>query len=394
MYVEEPRRKFDWTNIIKKGLLIVLVVLVIFFIVWLFTRNTNPSNNLDVDYSNNSNNNQNSTINSGTITNPDAYSESYINNYRYFHDTAKEYFLISELPENGNSLKYTLQELIDKGLIIPFSYKNNSTCDTEASYVLVTNENGTYHMSTTLVCGQEVAKTTEELGCNQLCVQGNCKNTLTNEEEISGKDKDVAIEYQFRQAYSTTESVYSCPSGYTKSGSICIKDDSSNIRVTTNVKYLCPEGYTKVGIGGSSKCIKEASDTVDPVCPNGYTKSGSGSSIKCTKTDVSSKTLTTDPVCPDGYTKYNNSMCAKETNTTKTETADFICPSGYTKSGSGANTKCTGSSTSYTTQSASPVFSYYSCSKGTNLGNGKCRVYSSSSYYKSYTILLFWFIIY
>ena len=204
MYTEETRRSIDWPSVIKKGLLILIIALVIFLIVWLLVRNNDDNVNVNVNDDNNTNN--------GTLTNPDAYSNEFINGFHYVHDIAKDYFLIKELPLNGGTIKYTLKELIDKGLILPFTYKNNETCDVEASYVTVTNNNGKYNMTTTLVCGHEVAKTTEELGCNQLCVSGSCKVTVTEPKPAS-----FAYEYQFRQAYNETESVYVCPSGYTKS---------------------------------------------------------------------------------------------------------------------------------------------------------------------------------
>ena len=179
MYTEEPRREINWGSLIKKGLLILFAAVVIFLIIWLVTRNN--SNGVNVNYEGNNNN----TIETNKNPNSNTYSEIFIDNYRYFHDTAKEYFLISNLPEKGKTLKFTLQELIDKKLVLPFSYTNTDSCDTEASYVSVKNTDGKYEMTTTLVCGKEVATTKEELGCNQICVNKidcdcNCSGTTTN----------------------------------------------------------------------------------------------------------------------------------------------------------------------------------------------------------------------
>jgi len=320
MYTEEPRRSIDWGNLIKKGLIVLAIAGIIFLIVWLFTRNN--ANSVNVNYNEENNNNINETLN------PNSYSEEFISNYRYFHDTAKEYFLVSELPENGNTLKFTLQELINKGLILPFSY-NGQTCDTEASYVTVNNNNEEYTMTTTLVCGTEVAKTTIELGCNQLCETGNCK-------------EELAIEYQFKQAYKATETIYSCPSGYTKNGSKCVKSDKDTIEPTKKVTYTCPSGYTKNG----TKCTKEEKSTIDATkkvtysCPSGYTKSGSGDNTVCYKKSNTSKDAkaTTTYSCADGYT-LNDNKCTKTTTVSidATETITYSCPEGYTKNGN----KCT-----------------------------------------------------
>jgi len=370
MYTEEPRRNIDWGSVIKKGLLILAVAAVIFLIIWLFTRNN--SNSINVDYGNESNNNV-----TETLKNSNSYSEIFIDNYRYFHDTAKEYFLVSELPATNKTIKYTLQELIDKGLILPFSY-GNSTCDTEASYVTAKNDNGKYTMTTTLVCGKEVAKTTIELGCNQLCESNTCEPVKTT------------IEYQYKQAYKATETVYSCPSGYTKSGSgsntKCVKSNSETINATKNVTYSCPSGYTKNG----TKCTKTKTSTIDATktttysCPSGYTKSGSGSNTKCYKTSNESVNAkyTTTYSCPSGYT-LSGTKCTKTTTSTETKNATpkttYSCPSGYSLNG----TKCTKTTSSTDTKNAT-ANTTYSCSKGTLVNEKYCRINSTNSYYQSY----------
>ncbi len=350
MYTEEPKREINWGNVIKKGLIVLLVAIIIILIIWLITRNNN-ANNINVNNGTN-NNNTNEKINTN------AYSKDFIENYLYYHDFAKEHFLVSStLPTSGNTLKYTLQELINKGLILPLIYKDNKTCDLESSYVLVKNNNGKYEMTTFLSCGKETAKTTEDLGCNQLCTNGNCDNKV---------EDATAIEYQFKQAYKTTETVYSCPSGYTKSGSKCVKGSTSTINATKTVTYNCPKGYSKSGSGENTKCYKNGQKVVDAnvnytySCPSGYTKSGSGKNTKCTR-------------------YYAYTVNASKSSDT------YNCPSGYTKSGSGANTKCTKTTTS--TSSANPIKSggEYTCSKGTLVNTKYCRIYTTKTTYKSYS---------
>ena len=323
MYTEEPKRTIDWGNVIKKGLIFLVIAAVIFLFIWLFTRNN--SNSVNVDYENEN------TVNE-TLTNPDSYSESFINNYRYFHDTAKEYFLISELPSSGNTLKYTLQQLIDKGLILPFSY-GNETCDTEASYVTVTNNNGKYIMTTTLVCGKEVAKTTEELGCNQLCTDKSCV------------DK-TKIEYQYKQAYKATDTVYSCPSGYTKSGSKCYKNNSSTTTPSKITTYTCPSGYTKSGSGENTKCTK-GNETIINATPN------------------------TTYSCSKG--KLSGNKCIIETTVNAKANTTYSCSSGELKGNKCVTTTNAKANTTYT------------CAKGDLVNSKYCRVYASSSYYQTYT---------
>ena len=338
MYIEEPRKRIDWGSLIKKGLVILAIAAIIFLIIWLFTRNDSNSNNINVDYDeNNINNNINEVL-----TNPNSYSGIFINNYRYFHDTAKEYFQISELPTTGNSLKYTLQDLINKELILPFSY-GDGTCDTEDSYVMVKNDNGEYTMTVTLICGSEVAKTTEELGCNQLCNNGTC----TTPEEV---------EHQYKQPYKATETVYNCPSGYTKTGSgtntKCVKGSSSTVNATKNVTYNCPSGYTKTGNGSSVKCIKNSS-AIDATPKTTYSCSqGQLNGTKCTITSTSSVDATPKTTYSCSQGKLNG-------------------------------TKCTITSTS--SVDATPKTTY-SCSEGELINEKYCRISTTKSYYQSYTL--------
>lgn len=370
MYTEEPKRRINFKNILKKGLIFILIIVAIILVIWLFTKINSAihnKTNVDVKYSDDGNK-------GGTLTNPDLYSNEFITGYTYFHDTAKDYFLVHELPSNGLTIKYTLKELIDKELILPFSYKNNETCDLEASYVNVTNQNNKYTMTTTLVCGKEVAKTTEELACNQLCSDGNCKPT----------PNDGDIEYQYKQSYKATETIYSCPSGYTKSGATCIKNTNSIVKATKKVTYTCPDGYDKSG----TKCIKPANKIINATkkvtyeCEAGYTKNGNGANTTCIKNINAEKIIKYE--CPTGYTPTGSGANMKCTKIVPVNVdPQYNCSdSTYTKSGSGSKTICTKKST-YTTPKE--IVSYTStCSTGKLIENNKCRV-NTPAYYVEYT---------
>lgn len=404
MYTEDTKRHIDWSSIIKKGLIFLAIVLVIFFIIWLFTHNKSNAN-INVNEGNSKNN---ETIN------PDNYSNEFINAYQYFHDTSKDYFLVNELPSEGNSIRYTLKTLTDKEILLPFIYKDNKTCDTDASYITIQNNDGKYTMTTTLICGKEIAKTTETLGCNQLC-EGCCLPTdpiIPDDSDNSndGKDQDYLIEYEYRQGYNENESVYTCPSGYTKTGTKCIKNSTSTIKPYIKTSYSCPAGYTKNHDGIRYICVKGSSDTVDPKvkytysCPSGYTKEGTGENTKCVKvsgTKTPAK-YTTEYSCPSGYTK-NGTKCTKTTtiSATPNSTTTYSCPSGYTINGSKCikNTSTSTNATAKTTYScssgtlngtkciisgtdvknATSSTSYY-CPSGEKIGN-ICRIYSNNRYY-------------
>ncbi len=373
MYTEDTKKEINWGSFIKKGIIVLVIALVIFFIIWLFAKNNNS--NINVNYGNGNNSNPSSTLNNTT------YSKEYLEGYRYFHDTVKEYFLVNELPKNGETLKYTLQELINKGLIFAWEYKNGEPCDTEASYAYVTNENGKYKLTVTLVCGVEVSKTTEELGCNQLCPNGNCTNPNPDDEYIT--------EYQYKQAYTDYEVTYSCPAGYTKNGAKCVKNNSTTVAATKKVTYSCPAGYISVGSGESMTCYKNTNDVKDATastvysCPSGYSRSGSkcystSSTYRSAKANVVYKCNTALGYKLEG-TGVNVKCVKTETvnNSVKaTKTNSYVCPdSTYTKTGSGANTKCTKTVDAKETTT-------YDCSKvgGTLVNEKYCRVSVKATY--------------
>lgn len=402
MYTEDTKRQIDWSNIIKKGLIFLAIVLVIFFIIWLFTHNKSNAN-INVNEGNNKNN---ETIN------PDNYSNEFINAYQYFHDTSKDYFLVNELPSEGNSIRYTLKTLTDKEILLPFIYKDNKTCDTDASFITIQNNNGKYTMTTTLICGKEIAKTTETLGCNQLC-KDCCLPTdpiIPDDPDnpTNGKDQDYLIEYEYRQGYNENENVYTCPSGYTKTGTKCVKNSTSTIKPYIKTSYSCPSGYTKDHDGIRYICVKGSSNVIDPKvtytysCPSGYTKEGTGENTKCVKvsgTKTPAK-YTTEYSCPSGYTK-NGTKCTKTTtiSATPNSTTTYSCPSDYNLYGSTCTKttpvykdakletsyNCTTGTLSGNNCIVNGISSnYYYCPQGTPVGN-MCRIGSNNRYYTSTT---------
>ena len=151
---------------------------------------------------------------------------------------------------------------------------------------------------------------------------------------------------------------YSCPSGYTQSGTgtntKCSKNTTSSVAPTksTSYTYSCPSGYTQSGTGTSTKCTKNTTSSVNPTkstsytysCPSGYTQSGTGASTKCSKTVSSSvtpnKKANTTYSCPSGYTDNGNKCYKTTTPSTKTSSATYSCPTGYKAEGTGSNTKC------------------------------------------------------
>ena len=325
MYTESEKREINWGLVAKRAIIAIGVILLVLILIWMISKINNLNNN---DTKATYDNKKTTEVDNKSL---ETYSKEFIDNIRYMQDVARNYWLINgTLPTDGNSVEFTLKELISKGLILPFSDKFGNACDTNESYARLTNNNGKYTMSIKLACDTETATISEDLGCNQFC-----NNKCTQIEEVAKK-----IQYQFKQAYEATTTTYTCPSGYKKDGTKCYKGTNVVIDATKNSNYYCPTGYKKDG----NKCVTDdqiinATPLTKYSCPSGYSLSGT----KCYKSSSSSiaATAKTTYSCPSGYTK-SGSSCTKTTTSTKalTTTTTYTCPTGYTKSGSGSNTVC------------------------------------------------------
>ena len=426
----------DWKNILIK---IILIILFILLLLWLF-----PKADLDV-----------------------FYDSVYTNNIKTMKEAARDYYTVDKLPKNvGESTSMTLKQMVDNHMIIQFRDKDKNYCDENSSKVEVTKiSDSEYALKVVLNCGDQKDYILDTIGCTTVCSNGTCQtiinnggsnnssianntnnnnnsnNTSNNDgnggaaildetdysgygDAKSGLYTETITYYQFRKAVTTTKTIYTCPEGYTKSGTKCTKTstgatiDATPVYgpdrvITTDAKlsdgeehtvyvkptkkqvgtdYTCPSGYTLNG----KYCIKYTDAIEHPgkptySCPTGWTLSGT----KCTKTTdatytpgatsytcdkggtlsgtkctiTKDATPTTTYTCPSGYDR-NGTSCYKVYNATANTT--YSCPSGYDKSGTGANTKCT-KSTSY---NATPS-TKYSCPNGGSLSGTTCTISTS-----------------
>ena len=116
-----------------------------------------------------------------------------------------------------------------------------------------------------------------------------------------------------------------CPTGYDKSGSLCVKD------VTDTQKGIatCPTGYTVSG----NTCVKGATTTKNPTCGtvSGYEYTGrNGFTCNYSKKVVTNNVVTTtkNATCPNGYDESSDS-CYKTVTNTLSEDLIKSCPVGY-----------------------------------------------------------------
>ena len=366
MYTESEKREINWGVIVKRAIIAIGIIILVLLLIWMISKINGTNDNNKATYDNQST----TKVENKSL---ETYSKKFIDNIRYMQDVARNYWLINgTLPTDGNSIEFTLKELISKGLILPFSDKYGNACDLNESYVSLTNNNETYTMSVKLACDTETATISEELGCNQFC-DGKCT------------DVDTKIQYQFKQAYEATTTTYTCPSGYKRNGNKCYKGSNVVIDATKNSNYYCPTGYKKDG----NKCITndkiiDATALTKYSCPSGYTLSGTNC-YKSTSNYIAATAKTTYS-CPSGYTK-SGSSCTKTTTSTKdlTTTTTYTCPSGYTKSGSGTSTKCY----KYTTNEGKKYLTTYqnlgsSCTYLGRKAKDNCTTNCNKLYYTYY----------
>ena len=235
-------------------------------------------------------------------------------------------------------------------------------------------------------------------------------------------NKGIWYKYTYYTRSKSTN--YTCPSGYTKSGSKCSKTTTSTINATANTTYTCPSGYTKNG----SKCSMTTTSTINATantkysCPNGGTLNGSkctltataststnytcangtlsgnkcitsyeatavpgngsyscpnGGTLNGTKCVISQDATATQGestyTCPNGYT-LNGKTCELKISATANDIYTYTCPTGYTQEGSGENTKC---------YKISNVNKYYCENPNAKLEGTKCitTVPGSIAYY-------------
>lgn len=175
---------------------------------------------------------------------------------------------------DNNSTKVTLQELIDKELLIELKDSNDSKCDLNSYIEKSDNKLVIYLKCPDSENTKEIflesieADTNEKLLCiyeykkqgkeeytdwsnwSEWSTEKIEKDELTNvEEKIEKEDDGTEIiektnEYSIDATYNTK---IGCPNGYREQNGICkIREEKNSI--DASVSYLCPNGYTRNGL--------------------------------------------------------------------------------------------------------------------------------------------------
>ena len=117
------------------------------------------------------------------------YNAVFNNNVQTMKDAAEKYFTKERMPEKvGDSTKLTLQEMLDKKLILPFLDQDGKECNLKKSYVQVTKKETEYELEVHLSCGKDDNYIVEPLGCYNYCNDSKECN-CSCEEKVSTDDQ-------------------------------------------------------------------------------------------------------------------------------------------------------------------------------------------------------------
>ena len=146
----ESERRINWLSLFIKIIIIFIFVLII---IWLVSK----------------------------IISRNKLSDTFTNNINNMETVAVDYFKTIDLPlEKGQSIKITLDELIDKKLIVSVNQNGDNICNVNESYSKITRETKNYIVETTLICGKEKNTITKKFSLKDC---KNCNQSTTTKEE-------------------------------------------------------------------------------------------------------------------------------------------------------------------------------------------------------------------
>ena len=151
----EDEKKINWLSLFIK---IVIAFAFILIIVWLVSK----------------------------LINRNKLSDTFKNNINNMETVAVKYFKDIDLPtKQGESIKVTLGEMIEKELIVSVKTSEGGKCDTQNSYSKITRKKDNYEVETRLECGKEKNTITRKFSFKD------CKNCTTDTKNNDTKNNDT-----------------------------------------------------------------------------------------------------------------------------------------------------------------------------------------------------------
>ncbi len=173
---EEGRSGFAFKNIILK---LLFIVLLIFIVIWLFPTKNYVKNLIEQKL--------------GTSAD-----QIFNTNVQTMKEAALTYFNGSRLPEEeGKSEKLTLEEMLDKKLLVGFTDSNGKSCDNKKSYVEVTKNKTDYSLKVNLACTDKTDYINSYIGSYAYCTSDVCekkKLTENNSEQTVNAQETITTE--------------------------------------------------------------------------------------------------------------------------------------------------------------------------------------------------------
>ena len=190
------------------------------------------------------------------------YDTVYSNNVNTMKEAARNYYTVDRLPSKvGDKKSMTLKEMVDNHMLIRFTDKDGKTCNESASLVEVTKiSDDEYTLKVQLKCGEQEDYILETIGCTTVCSNGTCQTVIVDKNDnktenngaiadnsqsnnsnsndtvnagdgettgdLKGNSTKVTY-YQHKKPVTSTNTIYSCPAGYLKNGTKCIKTTTS-----------------------------------------------------------------------------------------------------------------------------------------------------------------------
>lgn len=154
----ESEKRINWLSLFIK---IIIVFIFLLIIIWLISK----------------------------IINNNKLSETFKNNINNMEKVSIEYFKSIDLPlEKEQSIKITLEELIEKKLIISVNNETENKCNLKDSYSEIKREKDKYIVNTTLECGKEKETISSHFSLKD------CRN-CNKEESTKTEDKNEKVTY-------------------------------------------------------------------------------------------------------------------------------------------------------------------------------------------------------
>lgn len=207
---------------------LLFIVVFVFILVWLFPtkgyleKNKTQTSNVSMD------------INLDPL-----YNQIYTQNLNTMKDAAKSYYTTERLPKNiGDKVSMTLEDMVNKNLLLPLYDSNNEQCDMEESYVEVTNKDTEYVLKANLKCGSNDNYLLVHMGCYNYCKEDICENTSTVQTSV-GKSIPVTNTGTKPSVTPPTSSV-TTPSQVVNNNTTTVNNNNTTINNNNNTTIVNP----------------------------------------------------------------------------------------------------------------------------------------------------------